>query len=85
MEMNDEGPPKAKTFLGILVGYLITWFSSLTGYNYKEDRVVKDGTLITSRGPGTCFEYALAIVEALQGKEKRDSIMPPMLLPESIK
>lgn len=50
------------------------------GYNYSEDRVVVDGKLVTSRGPGTAFEFALALVEMLQGKEKRDSIIPPMLL-----
>lgn len=50
------------------------------GYSYSEDRVVKDGNLITSRGPGTCFEFALQIVEELAGKEKRDSLIPTMLL-----
>ena len=49
-------------------------------YSYKEDRVVVDGKLITSRGPGTAFEFGLALVEALQGKEKKDSIVPPMLI-----
>lgn len=34
-------------------------------YNYSEDRVVVDGTLVTSRGPGTCFEFALKLVELL--------------------
>jgi protein DJ-1 len=45
-----------------------------------EERVVKDGQIITSRGPGTSFEFALGIVEALLGKEKADSLKPPMLL-----
>ena len=49
-------------------------------YKYSEDRVAIDGKLITSRGPGTCFEFALAIVTALQGKEKADSLVPPMLV-----
>ena len=49
-------------------------------YVYCEDRVVVDGKLVTSRGPGTCFEFALAVVEQLQGKEKSDSLIPPMLL-----
>ena len=53
---------------------------SIPGYTYSEDRVVLDGKLVTSRGPGTCFEFALALVEELQGKETRDSIIPPMLL-----
>ncbi|CAI9741246.1 disease 7 homolog [Octopus vulgaris] len=50
------------------------------GYNYSEDRVVVDGRLITSRGPGTAFEFALAIVKALDSQEKADSLVAPMLL-----
>lgn len=49
-------------------------------YAYSEDRVVADGQLITSRGPGTTFEFALAIVEKLLGKEKVDQISPAMLI-----
>ncbi|XP_070561712.1 Parkinson disease protein 7 homolog [Ptychodera flava] len=49
-------------------------------YKYSEDRVVIDGNMITSRGPGTTFEFALAIVEALHGKEEKDKIVPPMLV-----
>ena len=37
---------------------------------YKDDRVVVDGRLITSQGPGTAMEFALALVEFLAGKEK---------------
>jgi len=50
------------------------------GYTYSEDRVVVDGKLITSRGPGTTFEFALKIVEHLCGKEKSDSLVGPMLV-----
>jgi len=51
-----------------------------TGYNYSEDRVVVDGKLVTSRGPGTTFEFALKLVELLVSKEKSDSLVPPMLV-----
>ena len=54
------------------------WYVS--GYIYSEERVVIDGRLVTSQGPGTTFEFALAIVELLVGKEKRDSLIGPMLL-----
>jgi len=37
---------------------------------YREDRVVIDGRIITSRGPGTAMEFAMALVEILAGKEK---------------
>jgi len=50
------------------------------GYKYSEERVVVDGKLVTSRGPGTTFEFALALVELLVSKEKRDSLIPPMLV-----
>ncbi|EPQ30998.1 uncharacterized protein PFL1_01187 [Pseudozyma flocculosa PF-1] len=53
-------------------------------YTYREDRVVIADNLITSRGPGTAFAFALAIVEALQGKEKRDEIEGPMILPDKL-
>ncbi|WAR14834.1 PARK7-like protein [Mya arenaria] len=44
------------------------------GYQYSEDRVVQDGKLITSRGPGTTFEFALKIVEVLLGADKANSL-----------
>ncbi|XP_071840359.1 Parkinson disease protein 7-like [Apostichopus japonicus] len=49
-------------------------------YTYSEDRVVVDGKLITSRGPGTAFEFALALVEVMKGKDTANKIVPPMLL-----
>ena len=49
-------------------------------YSYTEARVSKDGTLITSRGPGTCFEFALAIVTALLGEETAKDVAKPMIL-----
>lgn len=51
-------------------------------YTYTEARVCRDGTTITSRGPGSCFEFALSIVEALVGAEKVKEIAPPMMLPK---
>ena len=36
---------------------------------YSEDDVVVDGNIITSRGPGTAFAFALAVVQALCGNE----------------
>lgn len=50
------------------------------GYNYSEERVVVSGKVITSRGPGTAFEFALRIVEILEGSEKANSLISPMLL-----
>jgi len=41
---------------------------------------VIDDYLITSRGPGTAFEFAFAIVEKLLGKEKVTEISKPMIM-----
>lgn len=51
-------------------------------YTYTEARVCRDGTTITSRGPGTCFEFALSIVVALLGESVAKEISGPMLLPQ---
>jgi protein deglycase len=46
----------------------------------RNSRVVVDGNLITSQGPGTAIEFALTLVEALFGKEKREQVAGPMVL-----
>lgn len=50
-------------------------------YNYIDDQsVVHDGQLITSRGPGTAFVFALKLVEVLVDKEKAQEVSKAMLL-----
>lgn len=53
-------------------------------YRYSEDRVVVADNLITSRGPGTSFLFALTIVEKLLGQAKRDEIAGPMVLSDKL-
>lgn len=47
--------------------------------NKVEDRVVVDGKVVTSRGPGTTMEYAVALVEQLYGKQKAEEVAGPMV------
>lgn len=42
--------------------------------NYSEEAVVRDGEVITSRGPGTSVKFALALIEALFGADKAAEI-----------
>merc|ERR1719481_797622 len=78
--------PTALMSHGIFKGKKLTSYPAFEeklaagGYTYSQDRVVTDGKLITSRGPGTAFEFGLAIVTALNGKEKSDSLIAPMLV-----
>lgn len=50
-------------------------------YKYVDDQiVVQDGKLITSRGPGTAFQFGLKIVDALFGGDKAKQVAKGMLL-----
>jgi 4-methyl-5(b-hydroxyethyl)-thiazole monophosphate biosynthesis len=40
----------------------------------RNGRVVMDGHIITSQGPGTAMEFSLRLVEALAGREKAEEI-----------
>lgn len=44
-----------------------------------ESRVQLDGKAVTSRGPGTTIEFAVALVEQLYGKEKADEVSGPLV------
>lgn len=47
---------------------------------YVEEPVVEDGPLVTSRGPGTAFAFALALVARLRGSESAEAVRRPMML-----
>ncbi|MBI3999896.1 MAG: DJ-1/PfpI family protein [Candidatus Omnitrophica bacterium] len=47
---------------------------------FSTDRVVTDGNIITSRGPGSALEFALELVEKLVGKEKAETLSEGMLV-----
>ncbi|CAG9463991.1 unnamed protein product [Pedinophyceae sp. YPF-701] len=45
-----------------------------------EQRVVQQGLVTTSRGPGTSFEFALTLVKTLFGEEKAKEVAGPMVM-----
>jgi len=45
-----------------------------------EERVVRDGKLVTSRGPGTALEYSLEWVSILVGPEKAATLREAMIV-----
>ena len=53
----------------------------LAATNICGDPVVRDGTVITSRGPGTAMDFALALIEILEGRETRDSVEEALVRP----
>ncbi|GJE93761.1 DJ-1/PfpI family protein [Phanerochaete sordida] len=50
-------------------------------FEYSEEPVVVSGTLVTSRGPGTTFPFALTLVELLCGADRRSEVAGPMVFP----
>ncbi|KAI4388265.1 hypothetical protein MLD38_000608 [Melastoma candidum] len=68
---------------GLLKGKKATAFpamcNKLSDQSEAENRVVVDGNLITSRGPGTSMEFGLAIVEEFYGRNKALDLAEVML------
>ena len=46
----------------------------------SESRVVRSGALITSQGPGTSMEFALALVEEICGAAKAEELAAAMVV-----
>ncbi|CAH8497828.1 unnamed protein product [Heterobilharzia americana] len=63
---------------GILKGKKLTSYpgfkEKLPSYTYCEDNVVVDDKLVTSRGPGTAFAFAMKLVELLCGDSKAQNL-----------
>lgn len=48
--------------------------SDLAEGKYSEERVVVDGRIVTSRAPGTAMEFAMKLVEILEGRAKMEEV-----------
>jgi 4-methyl-5(b-hydroxyethyl)-thiazole monophosphate biosynthesis len=74
--------PKVLARAGVLEGRKATSFPGALeaeGHGPGLDQaVVRDGHIMTSRGPGTAMDFALAIIEALLGPEKRREVETPL-------
>jgi len=72
--------PKVLASAGLLDGKRATAFpgvldpASFPAIRLETRAVVRDGQTLTSRGPGTAMDFALALVEALCGAEKRAAV-----------
>jgi len=70
--------PTVLSAIGISDGKKITSHPSVRGELVKEkisnEKVVIDGNIVTSQGPGTAIEFALKLVELLFGKEKAEEV-----------
>jgi 4-methyl-5(b-hydroxyethyl)-thiazole monophosphate biosynthesis len=84
--MNESGrfvgavcaAPKVLSRAGVLDGLRATAYPGvLQAESHPDitgDAVTRDGTVITSRSAGTAMDFALEIIEALEGRETRDGV-----------
>jgi 4-methyl-5(b-hydroxyethyl)-thiazole monophosphate biosynthesis len=70
--------PKVLASAGLLEGREATAYPGIldgrTDLRLSSAAVVRDGTFITSRGPGTAMDFALSLIEILCGRAKRDEV-----------
>jgi 4-methyl-5(b-hydroxyethyl)-thiazole monophosphate biosynthesis len=73
--------PIALEAAGVLTGKRATVYpgNELPSAELVEERVVVDGNVVTSRGPGTALEFSLALVALLVGRETAESLRRAML------
>ena len=79
--------PKVLASAGVLDGHQATAYpgvlqaEALPGTRLLEQPVVRDGKVITSRGPGTAMDFALTLIETLLGPEQRKAVEEPLVRP----
>ncbi|MBF0271337.1 MAG: DJ-1/PfpI family protein [Magnetococcales bacterium] len=72
---------------GLLAGKKATSYpecipeAHLSTLEYREEAVVRDGRVITSRGPGTAMDFALALIEVLTTPAIRQQVAADLLYP----
>jgi 4-methyl-5(b-hydroxyethyl)-thiazole monophosphate biosynthesis len=67
---------------GIMEGATATCYPGLEipgAQRVEEERVVRQGTIITSQGPGTAIDFALDLVEVLTTKENAREVRKALL------
>lgn len=76
--------PKVLASAGLLEGRRATSYPGVLekmqvpGLRLEADAVVVDGTVITSRGPGTAMDFTLTLIELLGGKALRRQVEEPL-------
>jgi 4-methyl-5(b-hydroxyethyl)-thiazole monophosphate biosynthesis len=79
--------PGVLAHAGLLEGRAATSYpgflkpDSAPGIRLREDAVVIDGKVVTSRGPGTAVPFGLSLIELLAGKAARSAVQERLQLP----
>ncbi|MBA2591306.1 MAG: DJ-1/PfpI family protein [Pseudomonadota bacterium] len=72
--------PRVLATAGLLRGKRATAYPgilqamALAHVTVRDTALERDGKVITSRGPGTAMDFALCLIELLEGQQKRDEV-----------
>lgn len=72
--------PKALAAAGLLNGKKATAYPGVLNalgddrIDVKDSAIETDGRVVTSRGPGTAMDFALTLIELLEGADKREEV-----------
>lgn len=79
--------PQVLARAGLLDGHAATGYpgtldpAELPQVRVLDEPVVVDGTMVTSRGPGTAMDFALSLIELLAGPERRRRVQAALVRP----
>lgn len=77
------GAPAVLAKAGVIEGKKVTIHpgvrDQLVNCSYVDQRVVVDGRVVTSQGPGTAMEFSLKLVELFAGKAKMEEVKEDIL------
>lgn len=79
--------PRVLATAGVLDGRRATGFPGTLDpvrhphVRIEEQPVVADGRVVTSRGPGTAMDFALALIDLLAGREQRERVQAGLQRP----
>jgi protein deglycase len=79
--------PKVLAVAGLLDGKRATSYpgtldaQQFPGIHLDTQAVVRDGQVLTSRGPGTAMDFALALIEVLTDRATRDQVESGLVRP----
>lgn len=77
------GAPSVLSKAGVIEGKKVTIHpgvkDQLVTGSYVDQRVVVDGRVVTSQGPGTAMEFSLKLVELFAGRAKMEEVREDIL------
>lgn len=80
LEPVEKSHPIQRLKMNLKVIFLKSFIYFVLDYDYSEEKVCVWKNIVTSRGPGTTFDFAFKILEILSGIDKVNEVRKQVLL-----